>query len=125
MKPNRKHIFRIILIISICLNIYFGFGKLFDQFNSPPNRIGVLSKDIKVGSFDTGKTLLELPKGLVVKDVSPRGFNAIDLFEPNRFSITITTDDENLIDYKTTEYTNPNKDIYSADIHKEFLNPPN
>jgi len=88
--------------LSIALNLVFIVGYLFNRFNSPSNKIGVLKKDINVGYFMGKKTIFTLPKGLTVRDKSERGISAIGQFENDRFYIVITTDD-NIVNYNVNK----------------------
>lgn len=83
----------IIFIFSILLNLWFFLGWI----NIPSNRLGVLTKDVRVQIDD--KTYITLPKGLTVKDASPQGLNAIGQFEKYRFSIIITSDSSKLVNF--------------------------
>lgn len=77
-------------------------------------KLGVLSKDIRVGIFDSDSAVLKLPKGLVVRDASARGAG---YFEPHRFKIVVTSEDKSLVDYSVdTQARNPHGEFYSADI---------
>ena len=60
------------------------------NFSEEPNN------DIELGRFGVKKKLFVLPKGLLVKDVSATG---MDYFEPNRFKIIVTSEQDNLVDY--------------------------
>lgn len=46
-------------------------------------------------------TMIHLPKGLNVKNASPRGINSIGQFENKRFEIVITSNDGDLVNYDT------------------------
>lgn len=80
----------------------------------------MLKEDINIGVLtDNKKTLFHLPKGITVKDVSPRGFGAIGQFEANRFEIVITTNRQ-LVDYNINEtLISPVDNYYTADSDKE------
>ena len=91
----RKWIFR----LSITINIIFGLGWLLNYFSSPSYRLGVLTQDINVGFLGADSTLYKIPKGMTVRDVSPRGIEAIGQFENNRFEIIITTERKDLVNY--------------------------
>lgn len=118
MKINKKYILRALFILSVLLNILLGWSLLIKQFNAPEIKTGILTKDIKIGRFGGKDTIFTLPKGLTVENATPRGFDAIDRFEPYRFSIVVSSDKDNLVDYsdkmKRQEYGN----LYSADIKK-------
>jgi len=109
---------KIIFILSILLNIVFGFNYLNNAINEPTRELGKLKKEIKIGYFSSDSVLFKLPKGLTVADESKRGISAIGQFENNRFSIVITSN-EDLVDYEINEdslglFSN----FYSADINK-------
>jgi len=108
----KKWIFR----LSISLNIIFCLGWLFVYINSPTNKLGVLKHDVNVGYFADDSTPFIIPKGITVRDVSPRGINKIGLFEEYRFEVIITTDKANFVNYdipKDSLSTFGN--VYSAD----------
>jgi len=111
-----KRIKIILLIISLLANVCFLFYLGFEKFNEPTNQLGTLKEDIKVGLFGQSGVIFGLPKGLTVRDVAPRGFGAIDQFENNRFSIVITSDNTDLVDYGVHESELlPFGNYYSAD----------
>jgi hypothetical protein len=99
-QENRNRIKAIAFKVSIVLNIIFGFLFFINWFNSPPNRVGVLTRDLKIGMFGGKKAFFVLPKGLTVRDASPQGIASAGLFEPYRFSIVITSNDNTLVNYQ-------------------------
>ncbi len=119
MKDIKKYLFRILFVISIIVNIILGFNLLINKFNSPPERTGVLTRNLEIGLFGDKDKIFMLPKGLTVKDSSPRGFDAIDRFEPNRFSITVSTDKEDLVDYSIDAKKHEDGSLYSADLDSD------
>jgi hypothetical protein len=107
-----------LLGISILINLALGAMLLFQGLDGcaeiSDGRLGVLTKDIRVGVFGTDKAVLALPRGLVVRDASASG---MDRFEPHRFKITVTSEDQDLVDYSAaTKAANPHGEFYSADI---------
>ena len=88
-----------ILGISILGNIVLGLLLLWINLNTPSNELGRLEKDIEVGVFMSDSTLLKLPRGLTVRNASERGLAAAGQFENERFSIVITSDDPDLVNY--------------------------
>jgi len=95
---------KILLIVSLIVNISVGI----DLFNAPENKLGVLTKDVEVVMYFAGtdkKIIVSFPKGLTVKNESPRGFASISLFSPYRFSITIATGEDDLVDYSAKTLT--------------------
>jgi hypothetical protein len=105
-----------ILRFSITINIIFGI-VFFINHNAYTYKEGILNEDVKVGIFNNNKsTFFTLPKGLTVRDVSEQGISAVDRFENNRFEIVITTDRDNLVDYKVSkEKLSTFGNLYSAD----------
>ena len=102
---------KFLIVLSISLNIMLVPGALWDITSSPYKREGFLMEDVHIrGYFKGEETDIILPKGLVVKDASPRGFDTIDLFEPRRFNITVTSERE-LVQYGKV----PRSSLYSAD----------
>ena len=78
-------------------------------------KLGVLTRDIEVGQFNKNETIFNLPKGLIVQDVSATG---MDRFEPFRFRIVVSTEAESLVDYSTNLLDRRDHDgeYYSADV---------
>lgn len=118
MNINRRHIVIILFILSVLLNIYLGGDALMKKLNKPEEKTGILTKNIKVGIFDKKEIYFTLPKGLTVQDASPRGFDAIDRFEPYRFSIMVSSEENNLVDYSSKVKRHEFGNLYSADIKK-------
>ena len=116
MTTRQKWTFR----ISIALNVVFAFGLFLNYINSPSYDLGELKEDVKIGLFSkTDTTLFTLPKGLTVRNISQRGISAIGQFENNRFEIVITTERDDLVNYKTPENKLlPFGNFYSADIEE-------
>ena len=107
---------KVIFILSILLNIVFGFYYLSDAINEPTRELGRLKKDIEIGYFSGDSLLFKLPKGLTVADESQRGISAIGQFENNRFSIVITSN-EDLVEYEINEDSlNVFSNFYSTNI---------
>lgn len=107
---------KLVLIISITLNIIFLLKLGWDKFNSPTYRLGELRTDISLRLFNQHDTLIfKLPRGLTVRDVSERGIGAIGQFENNRFQIVVTSEN-GLVDYsKSKKDLMPFGEFYSAD----------
>ena len=105
-------------IISVLLNILFIIGLIFSYLNSPTHELGRLKKDITITHFSSNDTVFYLPKGLTVRNISPRGLASIGQFENNRFEIVITSDNE-LVDYDVVKDSLQNVgNYYSADSYK-------
>jgi len=114
IKPNKwkKWIFR----LSIVFNIIFGLGWFLNYINSPTYKLGVLTQDVNAGFLAGDSTIYKIPKGITVRDVSPRGIASIGQFENNRFELIFTTDREDLVNYdlpRDSMFTFGN--YYSAD----------
>ena len=108
----KKWIFR----LSITLNIVFGIGWFLNSINTPTYRLGVLTQDVNAGFLAGDSTIYKIPKGITVRDVSPRGIAAIGQFENYRFELIFTTDREDLVNYdlpRDSMFTFGN--YYSAD----------
>lgn len=110
---NEATMKKILIALSLSLNVILATTLWFNQINSPIKQNGVLKEDIKIGVMGGKKPILTLPKGLTVRNASPRNFDAIDLFEPHRFTITVTSDQE-LVEY---DAPNPHKwgSLYSVE----------
>lgn len=110
---------KFLIICSVLLNIVFCLMFLWNNINTPSYKYGVLKNDVEVGIFSSDSLLFTLPKGLTVKNVSPRGLNAIGQFEGNRFELVITTDRDDLVDYNVSESEQQCfGNYYSADCKK-------
>lgn len=102
--------------VSLTLNLLFAVRWLVLRTSEPVDRLGRITRDFEVGDFSGDGPYFKLPKGLVVRDASPRGLDAIDLFEPHRFEIIVTTESENLVEYPLTLKANSGfGEFYSAD----------
>lgn len=101
MEAETKNIrwYKILLSISVVVNVVLGFDYLLHQLIAPPNRRGVLTTDVFVGEFMDSTVLFTLPKGLTVRDESPQFLAAAGHFEPYRFSIVLTTDNAGIVNY--------------------------
>jgi hypothetical protein len=117
MVPRRNILPWALFTASFLMNLVFAGWLLLDKLNAPPNRVGVLTRDVEIGSFSDSKVLFMLPKGTTVRDASPRFLEAIDLFEPNRFSIIFTTEDEQIVNYEAPRSArHGHEEYYSLDI---------
>lgn len=90
---------KLILTLSITFNIIFSLGWLFSSLNSPSYKLGVLTQDVNAGFLAGDSTIFRIPKGITVRDVSPRGIAAIGQFENNRFELVFTTGRDDLVNY--------------------------
>lgn len=110
-----------VLFLSLWLNVVFVFMLLYSALDGcaeiANGRIGVLTRDVSVALFDDGgsdtESLFMLPKGLVVREASATGAG---WFEPYRFRIVVTANDERLVDYRKDSDLLPKKrtEYYSA-----------
>ena len=107
------------LVVSVLLNIGLAFllyGQLMDGCaEMSDGRIGVLDQDVEVGVFDSGETLFTLPEGLVVREASASGAG---WFEPYRFRIVVTANNERFVNYEPTAEALAEQDaeFYSAEV---------
>lgn len=111
----------ILFATSLLLNLALGallFWKTLDGCQEiADGKVGILTKEVRVGVFGTDKTLLTLPRGLVVRDASATG---MDRFEPHRFKIVVTSEVDGLVDFVApTEQANPHGEFYSADVSSQ------
>jgi hypothetical protein len=98
----------IVLLGALGVTVLEGCAEIAD------GRVGLLKRDIEVGSFESGEPYFKLPAGIVVRDASATG---ADWFEPHRFRIVITSNDESLVDY-SSDITIPedqDSEYYSAE----------
>lgn len=104
----------IFFIFSVVLNIAVVIMYGLTVGNNPSEIPGVLTEDVQIGVpfAQDGKTIMTLPKGTVVSDFSPG--NTIDLFEPHRFAIIVTSERDDLVDY-SAEPKKGYGGMYSAD----------
>lgn len=113
----RRVLRRVLVGMSLLLNITFACVIAVDKLNAPRDRVGVLTRDLEIGSFSGTKTLFRLPKGLTVRDASPQFLAAIGQFEPYRCSIVITSEDEALVDYHVARASlHQHQEYYSAEL---------
>lgn len=114
-----KKLVFLFLIPSILLNVLLVGVVLYQSLMGcaeiADGKMGVLSKDIQVGSFHNGQPVFTLPKGLKVRDASASG---ADWFEPYRFRIVITSDDNDLVDYNNgvQPVVEQDSEYYSSDV---------
>ena len=114
----KTKILKLTLAVSLLLNIGLFAVLVYQTLNGcaeiKNGRIGVLKEDIEVGFFGSEKTILKLPKGLIVKEASATGAG---WFEPYRFRIVITSNNENLVDYKINKNSKDSlTEYYSAEV---------
>jgi hypothetical protein len=78
-------------------------------------RAGTLNQDVEVGVFGSGEALFTLPKGLVVRGASASG---AEWFEPYRFRIVVTADNERFVDYEVGAegLAGQDSEFYSAEV---------
>ena len=121
----RRYIFSVpismktfVLVLSLVANFVLvgalGLSALEGCAEVADGRIGVLTRGVEVGSFRSGQFYFKLPAGIVVRDASATG---ADWFEPHRFRIVVTSDDESLVDY-SQDITIPedqDSEYYSAE----------
>lgn len=111
----KKMVRKILFTASVLLNVFFLIGWL----SSPTQEIGRLQKDVRVGYFTSDSTMFTLPKGLTVRNASQRGISAIGQFENERFSVVITSDDPDLVNYDVPSHElNLFGNLYSANIRR-------
>ena len=109
------------LVISVLLNIGLAFllwWQLMDGCaEMSEGRIGVLNQDVEVGVFGSGETLFTLPEGLAVREASASGAG---WFEPYRFRIVVTANNERFVNYEPTaeELAEQAAEFYSAEVSK-------
>jgi hypothetical protein len=100
---NNPRVVLMILIVSLVINFLFIANYSVKKINSPTGRYGILKQDIKVFFPKDGDprqpVTVFLPKGIIVRDASPRGFDHVDLFEPYRFNITFMSDKKDVVDF--------------------------
>lgn len=105
--------------MSLLLNVALACVVGVEKLSAPEDRVGVLTKNLEIGSFSGTATMFRLPKGLTVRDASPRFLAAIGQFEPYRFSIVITSEDESLINYRVARAKlHPHEEYYSAELEE-------
>lgn len=115
----KSKILKLTLALSILLNMCLILIMLYQVLDGcakiADGRIGILSKNTAIVRFGDTETIFTLPKGLVVREASATGAG---WFEPYRFQIVITSDDEELVDYSVNEKKpiNQNSEYYSADV---------
>lgn len=112
-----KFLRRFGLLFSITLNILFILLFLVESLNRPTYDLGILSENVYVGTFGNSDIIFKLPKGLTVRNESPRFIAAAGQFERHRFAITISgVDDE--VEYGSNNH--PFGSLYSISSDKKF-----
>jgi hypothetical protein len=111
----------ILFATSLLFNLVLGamlFWKAMDGCQEiTDGKLGILTREVRVGVFGADKTLLTLPRGLVVRDASATG---MDRLEPHRFKIVVTSEAVGLVDYvEPTAQANPHGEFYSADLSSQ------
>lgn len=106
---------RILFGISLLANLVLGASLFLVSTSKPPYKIGVLAHDVKVLTFQEPPLSFVLPQGLTVADTSPRGIAAAGQFEPYRFSIVVSSDRNDLVNYESTVGRSQFGHLYSAD----------
>jgi hypothetical protein len=100
MNEHGKVLMRIVFFLSLAVNVVVGAIYWLNKHTSPLPRSGILTQGITIGpSWNKPGPVIRLPKGLMVRDASPRSIAASDLFEPNRFSITVGATSNSIVDY--------------------------
>lgn len=94
---------KVLLIISLTINLIFSTSYLIKSYNSPFERVGVLDKDVKVyfqkAGNDNKSISITIPKGVIVKDASPMGFKRSDEYYPFRFQMVFMSEESDLANY--------------------------
>lgn len=108
----------LLLGLSLLINMVLGVMLLYTVIDGcaevADGRVGVLTRDLRVGIFGTDRAVMTLPRGLVVRDASATG---ADRFEPHRFRVVVTSEDAGLVDFAApTEAANPHDEFYSAHV---------
>jgi hypothetical protein len=88
------------------LSILFNLVTVIDLMNLPDYRTGVLLRDVEIADYSNdSKVLFKLPKGTNVMNVSPRGLASLGLFDRERFSIVVVTNNAKVVNYELDETT--------------------
>jgi hypothetical protein len=109
----------IALVTSVLLNIGLAFLVLLQMMDGraemSDGRVGILNQDVDVGIFGSGESLFTLPEGLVVREASASGAS---WFEPYRFRIVITANNERFVNYEPTaeQLAEQEAEFYSAEV---------
>ncbi len=101
-------IFILLFFLSLLCNIYM----LVILANMPSYKIGVLLRDVNVTDFSNGNKVFKLPKGINVRDDSPRGIASAGLFGRNRFTFSIIESGHDFIDYSSNISDSSEKALY-------------
>jgi hypothetical protein len=86
-----------IIIISFLLNIL----SFVEHLNQPTYKLGTLKEDININEFQNDSkyaVMFTIPKGTVIKDISPQFIAAAGVFEAHRVGLTVMISPD-LIDY--------------------------
>ena len=106
---------RLWLGISLLANLILGASLLLRSTSKPTYDIGVLAHDVEVHTFQEPPLVFVLPQGLTVANLAPRGIAAADQFEPYRFSIVVSSDRNDLVNYESVVGGSQFGHLYSAD----------
>jgi hypothetical protein len=80
---------RVVLIPSLVANVLLAGYLVLDRLNSPTRELGVLTRDVTARFPDGSGRTFHLPKGMTVRDETPRGIAAAGMFAPYRFAIVV------------------------------------
>jgi hypothetical protein len=107
------------LVVSVLFNIgliFLLFWQLMDGCAEiSDGRVGILNQDVEVGVFGSGEALFTLPKGLIVREASASGAG---WFEPYRFRIVVTANNERFVDFEVGAelLSGQDSEFYSAEV---------
>ena len=98
------------------VSILFNLLTLINLSSQPTYKLGVLLQDVEVVNFfsDRSKVLFKLPKGMIIRNASPRGIASAGLFGPDRFTFTIIGYGSDLIDYSGSDAISPTGALYET-----------
>lgn len=102
----------IILLLAICfISLLLNLLFFAEALNYPTNQLGILREDITINNDFTGKTLIKLPKGMVIIDTSPRFIATAGMANSDRISFNVVVNKE-WIDYSQSSTISPSKSTY-------------
>jgi hypothetical protein len=88
-------------LVLLCFSLLLNFLFLLNGINNPEYKFGVLTKDIPIvlRPIEGEQVIVILPKGLTVRNETPRGVAGVSLLAPYRFSVQIADGEDNLVNY--------------------------
>lgn len=109
----------IILLLTTCfISLFLNLLFFVEALNYPTHQLGILREDIIINNDFTGKTLMKLPKGMVIIDTSPQFIATAGMANSDRISFNVVID-KDWIDYSKSSTISPSNSTYRGSIEAE------